>query len=260
MQKILIIKSIFCPNYLSYESTINSLIKLLFYIKLHEINAKIILIGWLNNFYDNFSIFLKLFSTNFQSFDIITFDHNYGKCYMFNKLMDSINKNDFDIFIYFDHDIYIDLLNKNIINIINSVINQKVSGKNIGLITFDQLEDNRHQLDIYENTVNVNNNIICWPDTIISLACGAFAIKTEIFFKLKKFPLISNYGTDDTCLLTQLYDMGYVNIMLKNISVVHPFNNNKCLDNYKYNIMYKLLNNIIVKYDETIEESEKLFI
>ena len=251
--KILIIKSVFCPNKKYLDISINSLLKINTFP-----TVDLLLIGWTNTHTYTQEIINIIPSLTFQIVHTEFWPINYGKCKIFNYVIDFIKQNDtYTHIIFMDHDIWFDNITS---TILESIINVTSSTQSLGLIAFNQKGDNRHRPTIYQN-IETNNNIkIIWPNDDWSIASGAFIISTQTFKNINYFDLKSVYGLDDHYLCKQLTDKGYTNVVLANYYVMHPLDNNKEYKSWKNNNITKMLNKEDINYYMNIEESMNLFI
>lgn len=254
--KILFVKSIFCPSNEYFISTISSIIKISLFIKLLKIdNIKfdLYLIGWGYKFINNMEAFIKILNHNFENIYKEYWTINYGKYKVLNTLIDF--NVDFDYLIYFDHDIFFDF--KSLFKFSNFLqFGLPIfENKNIGLIAFNQKQDCRHQISSYENCEYINGFTYIWSNDVGSIATGAIIMKAKVLKSLSKFELLSVYGLDDYHLCNKLLYQGHVNMIITNIYVYHPFDNNLNYSIWKKNNIIKLINGKEVNYFQNIEES-----
>lgn len=252
--KFLLVKSVFCPNYKYYEATIKSLFKTNIFIQLIKENNKItfdgLFVGYSYTFNDNLSSDINLIKRNFENIYTEFWPINYGKSSIFNYLINFLKDKDYTYIIYLDHDIHFDLNSTdNFVNIFSKDLSK------YGLIAFNQKGDIRHQANIYENK---ENNIV-WPNDDTSIASGAFLIKSDIFTELNKFDKIV-YGLDDYYLCKQLREKGYLNIVISNCFVMHPFDKNDKYLKWKRDSIERLVKGEKMDYFREIEEVNNLFL
>jgi GT2 family glycosyltransferase len=259
--EILIIKSVFCPNDEHFNITIKSIIKLNMFLnllktKFNKIKFNLLLIGWVYKYKINLNTIFGIIENEFDNIYTEYWSINYGKYKILNYSIDFINKYDHHSIIYMDHDIHFDVsVINNFSNIVKLCDNRQ---SQIGLIAFNQKEDNRHQLNIYENESQLDNEHILWPITNGAIATGSFIISSDILKKLDHFELKTVYGLDDYYLCTKIFKLGYTNIVLKNCYVYHPFDNNNKYNIWKKNNTIKTINNEI-NYYQNIEHSMNFF-
>lgn len=252
--KILLIKSVFCPNKIYLDISLSSLMKINDFIKsIDDVHFDLLLIGWTYKYASKIILTNLNFKNIFTEFWVI----NYGKCKILNYSIDFIKQNDnYCHIIYLDHDIYFDtLLSENFKNIMNL----ELASKKIGLIAFNHKGDIRHRPSIYENSLYIDNLKIVWTTDNWAIASGAFIILTEVFKMLEYFSLDSVYGLDDHSLCVQLVNKGYINLVIANCYVIHPYDNNEKYNKWKRNNVMKMINKEHFNYYINIEESMNLF-
>lgn len=260
--KILIVKSLFCPNKQYLQKNFDSLIKLDAYLKLINTNNTIIdlyLIGWANQFEKEITIFLKLIKFKFINICTDFWKINYGKYYLFEKLRTNTCIGNYDYLLYMDHDIYFSFDNVISFPLIFSLLTEKIENDDIGVIVPNQLEDCRHQGNIYENNHILNNMDVCYSNTPGSIAMGCFIIKSDLFLSLDEFKLISVYGLDDIYILDKIKEKNCIAVITSNFYVVHPYSNNDIYNQWKYNNIIKMINGEEINYHRMIEESIELW-
>lgn len=260
--KILLVKSVFCPNKEYLDITIKSLIKTNIFIefiqkKYDYIEFDLLLIGWVNKYKQLFDTAIKL---NKLFFDDIYFDLwtiNYGKYKMLNNTIDFVNDCDinYKYILYLDHDVHFYMKNLNLFDSIKDLDKLEINEKKLGLVAFNQKEDCRHQLDIYENTYQYLDLDLLWSNKLGSIASGGFIISIDAFKLLKEFDLITVYGLDDYKLTEQLDKNGLLNVVIHNIYIIHPNSHNVKYEDWKKNNIKKIINNKISSYYETIQDS-----
>lgn len=259
--KILVIKTLFCPNKTYLQQNFDSLIKIDTYIKLYnkDIDFDLLWIGW-SNIYDNeIDIFLQLLQLKFRHITVNKWKINYGKYYLYENIRIRSFDTEYDYMLFLDHDIYFDFNNCIPFEHIYKLFDNDIENKKIGLISLNQKEDCRHQADIYENTAIISDIHICWSNCIGSIATGCFIIPFKLFQDLEQFDLVTVYGFDDIYIMNKLLDKKYMSVVLKNIYAVHPFCKNHIYDNWKYNCIVKMINNDITDYHTSLEESINLW-
>lgn len=237
--RITLVKSIFCPSQSFFDDMTQSLIKTSIYLQLNYSDNiyDLLLIGWANNFQKNIDLFLKLGSLCFSRTRVIYFDDNYGKAYLINVLIDETLKKNInaDYIIYMDHDVW---FNFDDIGSITDVItpylfSQYINSKKLGIIFYNQLQDVRHQLTIYENKIIFSDVTLCWTDDIYAYASGAFVIPTNILANMKKISINRVYGFDDYQITHNILQQNYSVAVAQDYYIIHP---NTKLRNIKYQI------------------------
>ena len=156
--KILLIKSVFCPNNDFLEVTIKSLIKTNIYfetLKQNYIQFDLLFIGWVSHYSNQLKKVLKFIGGAYNKIFDIMWTVNYGKYKIINESIKFVNNNSYDFVLYMDHDIYFDCNTSENFGKIFDIAKLEINGKKLGLIAFNQKGDIRHQPTIYENNFNV---------------------------------------------------------------------------------------------------------
>jgi hypothetical protein len=260
----LLVKSLFCPNEYYYTITLKSLIKINMFFSLikHKFNKNptndnqtnddhpnnimidIYCIGWVNNFTNHVIKFLESNLTDIDNIDTNFFDLNYGKYHTLNQMIDYVKSHIvYDFVIYMDHDVYFDVNCVNDFFNLRYLIDHQINNKNLGLIALNQKKDIRHKKDIYENEENFMNYRIIFPSCTGSIANGCFMISPNTLIQIPHFELFSIYGLDDYYLDKQLIKMNFLNVVIDNVYVIHPYDNNDKYTAWKKNKILKMINN-----------------
>jgi len=248
---ILIARSIFCPNSIHYDITTNNLLSLFNFltsVKKPGIIFSLYVVGWLKYTYIEYiTKIIKLYSHLFKEVKYDLWLINYGKYKMLNNLKQQSNS--YDAVFYSDHDIKMPVEsynNTNFFNNLHMAIHHTINNMQIGLIALNHLEDVRHQCDIYQNHATINDVNYMYPDLGQhgSIACGCFYIKGNVFHEIKDFKLYTVYGMDDYYLLKKLHNKGYINVVIENVFVIHPFNDDYKYNEWKTNKIINILENI----------------
>lgn len=256
--KLLIIKSLFCPNNNHLDLLLDSIFKINKYFELadHTYEIDLLLIGWINKYSNEIDLYLSLLKIHFLNIHKIYWKINYGKYKMFNEMQIFLNNHQYDYMMYFDHDIHLDFNHMDTFQeTFFKIFEEKIKDELIGILYLNQTPDCRHQNSIYENSLTILSNVICWSCDLSSYASGAFVVPTKIFNAIVPFDLISVYGLDDYYLSSKIKSLGYHCAVLKNIHAIHPFNACKKYSNWKYSIVKKLIENKKINYDLSIQES-----
>lgn len=259
MDKFFIIKSIFSPNNEIFSSTYSSLINLYEQNKL--LNIKILLIGWIPD-KKNRNKIIK-FINNFKHINsyIDFWDKNFGKYYLFNKINNYILNNIIlsNNILYFDHDIIIMSL-FDMINISSKLIHFKIDDHNIELVVFNQKGDSRHQIEIYNHVTNINETNVLYSKNmnIMSIGMGCFCMSIECFLLCTPMEQISVYGMDDYYICSSVLKNNFNIVITLDISVFHPFHNNKKYKKWKNEMIQKIITKNIT-FEESIIDSILFF-
>lgn len=258
--KILFIKTLLCPNKHYLDITLKSISKLyisLNYIKNHI--CDILFIGWIHVYKDIFTSFININRPIVNKIFCNLWVINYGKYKCINDSVSFVkNNNYYDYIIFLDHDIHFDIIT---IDYLDKIMNMNlyINNKKIGLMAFNHKQDIRHQQNIHENYIKYDTLDIYYSDTVGSIATGAYIIKSDIYSNIGEFSTISVYGLDDYYLCKRLDDNNYVNIVIGNCYVYHPFDNNNIYITWKRQMIETLINKKDINYYKSIEESINMF-
>jgi len=248
MTKFLIVRSIFAPDKTYLETTMKSIKETLNFVMNTNYN-KIIFIGYSKfEIHDEIKQLCELHKLiNYQ---IITWKVNFGKYRIINKIF---NEKNYNVILYFDHDIKINFDNS-IYQILAKLYNSYIEQKKIGYVALNQSIDIRHQIDIYENNLSIDNINICYPNqhNFGSISNGCFAI-FDYCFKEISLKEISVYGFDDYYLNKEIVEKNYMCVVLKDFYVIHEFEKNMEYNNWKNKIRKYLIDNK-VSYYQSMED------
>lgn len=216
-----ILKSVFLPSNDFLNDNKNSIVSLFNIINNNVIDRKkiksIIFFGFtFSNKNKNYIIdFIN--SLNLHNLNLIYIFHylNYGKCYYLNFLSNSYYYVDTHYF-FLDHDIILQNFD---------YLNSSIAFNHFNFVSFDQINDNRHQPDSFYSFFVLNNINYCIPSHNISIACGAFLIDNKFFFRLKELIVESIYGLEEyyIYLVAKKYNFKYCLCIDNKVS--HPFCN-----------------------------------
>lgn len=267
--KFLIVKSAFCPNEHYLDVTIGSLIKINMFVNLlmkndNNIIFDLYFIGWVHTMGAKIDLCFKLHKFSFSKVDRELWGVNYGKYKILNCMIDYVKNSNttYDAIIYLDHDIHFDIITCNIIfNDIVLLKDQRINSQPLGMIAFNQKGDVRHQMGIHENKIQLNSIECVWPEVNGPIASGAFVIFPDVIKQLTPFELVSVYGLDDYALASKLTNNGYINVVMNNLCVVHPYDYNIKYTEWKRVNILRLINGTQSNYFTSVEEmnNSKLF-
>lgn len=268
MPNILIVRSIFCPNYEHLQICVNNLINLfikLDYQKKDKNTFTLYICGWIKQQYIiEIANTILLYQNLFKNVITEYWSLNYGKYKIINNIIDKCN--DYDYIFYSDHDIIFKHNTNMLFYYLSEILEYRVNNKyKVGIVMLNQLEDIRHQYDIYENTVTINNNEYIYPNfgNFTSIASGCFYTSCKIFSLLDKFPFDIVYGLDDYYIIKNLYKHLYIGVVIKDYYVIHPCSKNELYNEWKKDSIKYYINNIGKKdnnYYSKIEKSMNLWI
>lgn len=262
--RILIMKSIFCPNEKYLNISIKSFYKINIFMGLvKDIDFDILMIGWAH-IYGNH---IMAASTGIGARVIYElFTINYGKYKMLNHMIHVMHTHqEYDAVVFLDHDIYFDVRDidrfRKLVRLVAHP-HMLMDGANIGLIAFNHKNDIRHQPTIYDNQDASTGLVFVYPnigERDGAIANGAFMLSRQAAIALDYFELKTVYGFDDTLLCRQLENKGMRNVVARDIYVVHPFDNNVKYTEWKKNNIINTANGTIKNYYRNIEESMNVF-
>jgi hypothetical protein len=262
MENIIFIKSLFCPNYKYFKATYDSLSNNLNYLLMQNIQIDIILIGWIPKIYDEFKVKINILIEILKKSLNITFipwDKNYGKIELYHQFNNFFKNKKY--ILYADHDILFDITKTNLSHLLTKIENLFEIYK-FSVLTFNQLEDCRHQPCILDDILLYENIEIANSEICIDIAGGCFIIKKTIMHTPKYYHV---YGFDEKYLMSCTNNKK--NGILLNFYVKHPFdlNDNKILS-YKTWKTKSILEKIDTyenyskeNYEIDIEESENFW-
>lgn len=259
----LIVRSVFCPNDEFYKISIDALLNLFDFLEYEDknnINLDLFIVGWAkkNKYSCMISKMIDLKKYIFNNVIINMSPLNYGKYHIFNQIKD-LELDKYDFILYSDHDILFPLvlLSKNVLMKMSGLFTNSINNKQIGLVAFNQLEDVRHQYDIYQNRIIINDITCVYPndECFGSIADGCFMTSASVFDVINYFDLITVYGLDDYHLIKKIHDKNMMAVVLSNIYIVHPHNDNDKYNKWKKDRILELINNKPRKYYELIQES-----
>jgi len=260
--RILIARSIFCPDDENYDISINGLLSLFDFltsINNDKVEFSLFVTGWIKKQYSQY--FLNVIELNkglFQTVEHKIWFINYGKYRILNEIKQIANS--YDSVFYSDHDIKVSLNhygNVNFFTDMQNAFNNEVNNKKIGLIALNHTEDIRHQYDIYQNCIKIKDTEYVYPDdgNLSSIACGCFYINGNNFFEIKQFKLHSVYGLDDYYLLKYLYYKNIASVVIKNTYIIHPFCKNNVYNLWKTNKIKLLINDKHSEHNKQIKNN-----
>ena len=231
---VLLIKSVFIPSIEYIDINIGSIIAFESYFNSkHKIKHKIKLIGWMcANANDQFTQFIKTKNIEFEQLD-----SNKGKAYILNKMTSDIS-DDIDIVMYADHDI------SPIDNLLKSI---NLLKKNIGLVSFDQEPDNRHNPSIYSSSAKINKEYFFGSNS--DVATGCFIMRSNDFKLLSSLDFNNIYGDEDIKIAKILDNHDLISVVSR-YKVFHPFDIDTEYAKWKRNAVFNsVLKGKFIKLD-----------
>lgn len=212
--KILIMKTIFCPN---KEYVIHSLVSLQTMIdylndKERDYEIELFITGWCEDEWKPY--FDKVLVNSGLTFRTEYYDHNYGKYHYFRLLECNA-----DYLIYFDHDIIL----KYTYDIFEPI--KLIGHDNIEYVAYNHLDDSRHQQNVNENIDELDGIRYGYPNSgdYGSIADGAFVCSNKVYNLFQYLPKLSVYGLDDFHINQLVGEKGLKSIVCIDIFVSHPY-------------------------------------
>jgi hypothetical protein len=232
--KVLVIRSIFCPDTLNVSICIEGLINIAKLVSMapEQFDFSFGIVGWCKKveMIEEIRNAIKQLPYNIIKFDM--WDHNYGKFCVMNQIIALCKNVKYDCVIYSDHDIIFPI-DPSLFPTVKKYLSADIviNNRPIGLVAFNHIHDIRHQYDIHTAHHNEYYNIIYpqWSDNFTSIATGAYFARAELFTMLDPFTPLSVYGFDDYYLLKKISDIGFCAAVHKELYILHPFreqNNN----------------------------------
>ena len=155
-----------------------------------------------------------------------------------------------------DHDIKLTYK----IDILNNLDN--FFDNNIGLLAFNQKEDCRHQNNIYDCIMYVNNYKIAYTTEPGSIATGCFIIPNKAINIITEFQEYPVYGFDDFRLCESILGNKLICGVFTDLYVVHPFDlidENNVYRLWKINSIINCIERKNLNYYQQIQESHKFW-
>lgn len=269
--RILIVKSLFVPNKNYYLQTFESVLNLIDFININNNNniiIDILLIGWVNKkkFEDEFIKLQKhynLICNKINEIKLELWSLNYGKYKILNFIKSYSKDKSYNVIFYFDHDILFNTIepNNNFINESINLMKNKLYNKSIGILFYNQEEDARHQYTIFYKKSKLNNYTIVTPhkDDNGSIASGGFIINPNFIKIIDKFDLNYIYGLDEYFIIEKLKKNNYSYGVIIDLSIIHPYNDNKRYNRWKIEQIYNVILKKRIKYFLLIQQSHNFW-
>lgn len=261
--KLLFIKSLFIPKNSFVDVNIDSITKFITYFK--TVNKKftnifIKIVGWIGEIdvveKNRFFCFIENQKKELVLSNIsLSTDYwrlNYGKCYIFQNISstcfdnltddqksnhnsnycESSSIDSFDYVLYADHDIspIDDILKDRFI--VGSFLKNDIKNTHnvIGMMSFSQEPDNRHNETIFVNNIEFNGRKYYYHNDNIRIATGCFITTPSTLSILSKVTLsIDNelekdgvYGEEDIA-IGELLNTNQIYNVVSSLRVNHPF-------------------------------------
>lgn len=244
---ILYIQPIFIPDerrFIQNKLSIESFGK---YIKQYPYDVKCIFGGWTynNEWLDKIK---QVITDNIPSnniLDVVSFDKNYGKAYIVNNLFKKVEKISFKYFLTADSDIIFDTSIKNLFERLHDVGDKSavVRNKPFGYISLEQTGECAHiKATVSQNKYTINNRYgkdetLVYPTKPSGIAGGCLFISKQAWKKVGGYKIMGVYAGDDAYFLLDINRVGFSYQMSPDISIIHPFQNDKEWHKWKVNTL-----------------------
>lgn len=264
--KLMFVKSLFIPKHSFIDINIESIDAFIKYFRTINNKFSVIIInviGWISEI-DDADILRKyidkmkidLIQTNI-SLNLKLWESNYGKCHIFQNITSlyCLSKNtygieDFDYVLYADHDIspIDDILTDRFI--VGSFIGDETEHIEIGMLSFCQEPDNRHNETIFRNSIKFNEKTYYYHHDNIRVATGCFITTPKILLLLSSVVLSTDkkhkdndifdgvYGEEDIAIGEILNVNKFYNIV-SSLRVNHPFCTDSSYNKWKEERLFK---------------------
>lgn len=258
MKRTLIIKSVFCPDKTQFKKSFQGLINV---SELIDENVKdlvnLLVIGYVKlEYVVQINKIVDFYRHKFSNVYLDLWSINWGKYKILNQVREHCvcNSNCYDCLLYADHDIRFEgLIDSVLINNLYDISCYIHDGYTVGFVALNQTEDCRHQPDICENSVVINDKLCLYPNNIGSIASGCFFCLSSVYCKVTPLTLKCVYGLDDYSLLLKLYEDKFRPVVVQDITVVHPKDCDNRYKKWKYSVVERL-----IKCDITYTQSLEL--
>jgi hypothetical protein len=175
---------------------------------------------------------------------------NYGKAYNINLLTSGLN---YDLLLTFDSDIiFSDEIDyyKEIENMYNQI-------DNLGIIAFNQKEQNCHLTNILTSSKMIGSNKYIYNENGGGIAGGCILINFNLWKELGGYRVMGVYAGDDGFLFSDSKNKGKFIAMNEDIYVIHPQEKNSEYQNWKIKVCQRDVSGKEIKnLTEHIKESE----
>ena len=248
---ILIVQCVFCATSEQLHSALSSLQSMEQIIKSQKDKFLIHLEGWFktNDLYNSYKQYVNKINLNIS---LKRNGINLGKAYILNKI--SV-PTDVKYILYMDGDLKI----KNVPFLSERL--KSMQEKVGGLIVLNQTGDNRHNMSVYVNSLRMSGyqnflETMYNPNNGIGVAGGAFFI-SKCLYERRRYPMLTIHAIDDMIWIKQLIECECEVMIIHDICVEHPFENNKKYFEWKISNRKRALNKIFDwnEYIKQINES-----
>lgn len=235
--KFAYVQPIFCPNeemFTRNELSVNS-----FYDYYDKLNYDFVCVfGGYCASDDLWNRIYSLIMTRSKGNAKITrFDRNYGKAYVVNKLVSTLE--DCEYFLTADSDIIFKIDEIDIVDrLYEAFWLAKMRGMNPSLIALFQDQQNCHILELcYQNKYYYNGKyqyeMICRPNGNGGVAGGCICIDKRFWDLVGGYKVLGVYAADDANLMKDSVDRGYHFLLSNSIRCIHPFDTDAEYCNWK---------------------------
>jgi len=235
--KFAYVQPIFCPNeemFTRNELSVNS-----FYDYYDKLNYDFVCVfgGYCasDDLWDR--IYSLIMTRSKGNAKITRFDRNYGKAYVVNKLVSTLE--DCEYFLTADSDIIFKIDEVDIVDRLGEAFNvARLRGLNPSLIALFQDQHNCHILELcYQNKYyydgKYQHEMICRPNINGGVAGGCICINKAFWDRVGGYKVLGVYTADDANLMKDSVDNGYHFLLSNSIRCIHPFDNDIEYCNWK---------------------------
>jgi hypothetical protein len=264
--KVLFTSPIFLPNEEMFNKNYKSISSYVNIFKNCPYEYKIVIGGWsINDEYWNKIIDLcNSLNLNIQ---IKRFDRNYGKAYVINDLVKSMDNSDYyDYMLTADSDIIF----KEIPNFFERLEDIKIIGmrgfsRGFGVVGLMQEEGNCHLIDyLQENSHSYANRYghaekLVWNNYPGGIGGGCLFISMINWKKVGGYKVMGVYAGDDAYLLLDTHGQGNSVCLITTLAVIHPWEGNADYQNWKGRVCQAYSNPANTLDDNKIEEATNIW-
>lgn len=255
MEKYLLVRSIFCPDYQHFKKSFRGIINTADFINFVGESVDLLVIGYTKPKYtDHIDKICGWKSGMFNNIYTKLWRINWGKYEILNYLLNFCDK--YKGILFMDHDIVLPLTDKTVFNKLKSVCDGCINNRKVGFTALNQVGDCRHQPNIYENQVLIDGIHVVYPNLTNygAIASGCFFSQPQVLKNVLPLDKISVYGLDDYYICKTLVDNGFNPVVVSSIVVEHPNDSSIIYKKWKKRMVEKCISNN-VKYLETIQDA-----
>lgn len=233
---ILYVQNIFVPTKDMFDKNYNSIISLISYLKQYPLidnKLNFAFGGWCRN-EKYFQDIRQLIKDNFKQTIVHTFDKNYGKAHIVNKLVNR-HQNKYKYMITCDSDMVFDL---ECVDFFNRMVElakniESETNRPLGILAPSMTEENAHWNDKFTNKRTYNNENISFPNTGSGIAGGCIMTSRTAWDAIGGYREMGTYAGDDAFYLLDCYNKKFSYQVADNIWIKHPKENDQEYQKWK---------------------------